>query len=285
VVAKLMGDYSSVGRDLVNHCVNDILVQGAEPLFFLDYLGAGVLEPEKMVELVGGVADGCRENGCALLGGETAEMPGFYQPGDYELVGFIVGLVDRPKVLDGSRVRAGDVLVGLPSSGLHTNGYSLARRVLFDQAGLKVEDKAPWARKETVGEILLEPHLSYLKPIRPLLGNPALHGMAHITGGGISDNLPRILPDGTHALIRVGSWPLPELFHFLQEKGEVESEEMFRVFNMGIGMILAVDPAGLAEVLALLRSVGQKSFVIGTLQPGGSGVAYDLGADAPPAAV
>jgi len=276
VVAKLVGDYSSVGRDLVNHCVNDILVQGAEPLFFLDYLGAGVLEPEKMVELVGGVADGCRENGCALLGGETAEMPGFYQPGDYELVGFIVGLVDRPKVLDGSRVRAGDVLVGLPSSGLHTNGYSLARRILFDQAGLKVEDKAPW-------ELLLEPHLSYLKPIRPLLGNPALHGMAHITGGGISDNLPRILPDGTHALIRVGSWPLPELFHFLQEKGEVESEEMFRVFNMGIGMILAVDPAGLAEVLALLRSVGQKSFVIGTLQPGGSGVAYDLGVDAPPA--
>lgn len=283
VVAKLMGDYSSVGRDLVNHCVNDILVQGAEPLFFMDYLGAGVLEPEKMVELVGGVADGCRENGCALLGGETAEMPGFYQPGDYELVGFIVGLVDRPKVLDGSRVRAGDVLVGLPSSGLHTNGYSLARRILFDQAGLEVGDKAPWGRKGTVGEILLEPHLSYLKPIRPLLGNRALHGMAHITGGGISDNLPRILPGDTHALIRVGSWPLPELFHFLQEKGEVESEEMFRVFNMGIGMILAVDPAGLAEVLALLRSVGQKSYVIGTLQPGGSGVAYDLGVDAPPA--
>jgi phosphoribosylformylglycinamidine cyclo-ligase len=283
VVAKLVGDYSSVGRDLVNHCVNDILVQGAEPLFFLDYLGAGVLEPEKMVELVGGVADGCRENGCALLGGETAEMPGFYQPGDYELVGFIVGLVDRPQVLDGSRVRTGDVLVGLPSSGLHTNGYSLARRILFDQAGLKVGDKAPWERKGTVGEILLAPHLSYLKPIRPLLGNAALHGMAHITGGGISDNLPRILPGGTHALIRVGSWPLPELFHFLQEKGEVESEEMFRVFNMGIGMILAVDPVGLAEVLALLRSVGQKSYVIGTLQPGGSGVAYDLGVDAPPA--
>jgi phosphoribosylformylglycinamidine cyclo-ligase len=283
VVAKLVGDYSSVGRDLVNHCVNDILVQGAEPLFFMDYLGAGVLEPEKMVELVGGVAGGCRENGCALLGGETAEMPGFYQPGDYELVGFIVGLVDRPQVLDGSRVRAGDVLVGLPSSGLHTNGYSLARRILFDQAGLEVGDKAPWGRKETVGEILLAPHLSYLKPIRPLLGNAALHGMAHITGGGISDNLPRILPDGTHALIRVGSWPLPELFHFLQERGEVESEEMFRVFNMGIGMILAVDPAGLAEVLALLRSVGQRSFVIGTLQPGGSGVAYDLGVDVPPA--
>jgi phosphoribosylformylglycinamidine cyclo-ligase len=276
VVARMAGDYSSVGRDLVNHCVNDILVQGARPLFFMDYLGAGVLEPGKMVELVSGVADGCRENGCALLGGETAEMPGFYQPGDYELVGFIVGIVDRPKVLDGSKVAAGDVLVGLPSSGLHTNGYSLARKILFDQRGLGVEDKAPWEKKKTVGEILLTPHLSYLKPIEPLLGHPALHGMAHITGGGLTDNLPRILPEGTHALIRVGSWPLPDLFHFLEEEGGVDSEEMFRVFNMGIGMVLAVAPAGLAEVLSLLRSVGQKSYLIGTVQPGGSGVAYDL---------
>lgn len=277
VVAKLMRDYSSVGRDLVNHCVNDILVQGAEPLFFMDYLGAGVLEPDKMVELVQGVADGCRENGCALLGGETAEMPGFYQPGDYELVGFIVGLVDRPKVLDGSKVAAGDVLVGLPSSGLHTNGYSLARRILFDKLGLGIGDRAPWRSKKTVGEALLEPHLSYLKPIRPLLGHRALHGMAHVTGGGITDNLPRILPEDTHALIRVGSWPMPELFRFLQEKGEVDAAEMFRVFNMGIGMVLAVDPPGLAEVLALLRSTGQRSFLIGTIQKGGSGVVYDLG--------
>ena len=276
VVARMAGDYSSVGRDLVNHCVNDILVQGARPLFFMDYLGAGVLEPGKMVELVSGVADGCRENGCALLGGETAEMPGFYQPGDYELVGFIVGIVDRPKVLDGSKVAAGDVLVGLPSSGLHTNGYSLARKILFDQRGLGVEDKAPWEKKKTVGEVLLTPHLSYLKSIEPLLGTPALHGMAHITGGGLTDNLPRILPAGTHALIRVGSWPVPDLFHFLEEEGAVDSEEMFRVFNMGIGMVLAVAPAGLAEVLGLLRSVGQKSYLIGTVQPGGSGVAYDL---------
>jgi phosphoribosylformylglycinamidine cyclo-ligase len=284
-VARMAGDYSSVGRDLVNHCVNDILVQGAEPLFFLDYVGAGVLEPAKMVELVSGVADGCRENGCALLGGETAEMPGFYQPGDYELVGFIVGIVDRPKVLDGSKVQAGDVLVGLPSSGLHTNGYSLARKVVFERAGLGIADKAPWERKRTVGQALLEPHLSYLKPIRPLLGHAALHGMAHITGGGITDNLPRILPAGTHALIRVGSWPISGLFHFLQETGEIEAEEMFRVFNLGVGMILAVAPAGLAEVLGLLRSVGQKSYVIGTIQSGGSGVVYDLGPqEAPPEA-
>jgi phosphoribosylformylglycinamidine cyclo-ligase len=277
VVARMAGDYSTVGRDLVNHCVNDILVQGARPLFFLDYLGAGALEPAKMVELVSGVADGCKENGCALLGGETAEMPGFYQPGDYELVGFIVGIVDRPRVIDGSRVAAGDVLVGLPSSGLHTNGYSLARKILFENLGLGVHDKAPWQKKKrTVGEILLEPHLSYLKPLEPLLGHRALHGMAHITGGGLTDNLPRILPRETHALVRVGSWPVPELFHFLQEHGEIETEEMFRVFNMGIGMVLAVDPAGLAEVLGLLRSVGQKSSLIGTLQQGGAGVVYDL---------
>jgi phosphoribosylformylglycinamidine cyclo-ligase len=277
-VARMMDDWSTVGIDLVNHCVNDILVQGAEPLFFLDYVGAGKLEPKKMVELVEGVAQGCRDNGCALLGGETAEMPGFYQAGDYELVGFIVGMVDRPKVLDGSRVSAGDVLVGLPSSGLHTNGYSLARRILFDKAGLAAADRAPWEKKKkTVGEVLLAIHLSYLKPLRPLLGHQALHGMAHITGGGITDNLPRILPQDTHALIRVGSWPLPELFHFLQEQGEVEAEEMFRVFNMGIGMILAVEPASLGEVLGLLRSVGQKSWLIGTIQKGGSGVVYDLG--------
>jgi phosphoribosylformylglycinamidine cyclo-ligase len=280
-VARMMSDYSTVGIDLVNHCVNDILVQGAEPLFFMDYVGAGKLDPGKMTELIEGVAQGCRDNGCALLGGETAEMPGFYQPGDYELVGFIVGLVDRPKVLDGSKVVAGDVLVGLPSSGLHTNGYSLARRILFDKAGLKAGDRAPWTKKKTVGEVLLATHLSYLKALRPLLGHRALHGMAHITGGGITDNLPRILPADTHALIRVGSWPIPELFHYLQETGEVEAEEMFRVFNMGIGMILSVEPAGLSEVLGLLRSVGQKSWIIGTLQKGGSGVAYDLGLQEP----
>ncbi|HYH45459.1 MAG TPA: phosphoribosylformylglycinamidine cyclo-ligase [Thermoanaerobaculia bacterium] len=284
VVAKMAGSYATVGRDLVNHCVNDILVQGAVPLFFLDYLGAGVLEPDRMVELVQGVADGCRENGCALLGGETAEMPGFYQPGDYELVGFIVGLVDRPRLLDGSRVAPGDVLVGLPSAGLHTNGYSLARKILFDRLGLAVGDRAPWLKgRETVGEALLAPHLSYLPAVRPLLGHPALHGLAHITGGGLSDNLPRILPHGNHAEIRLGTWEIPPLFHFLQEQGEVEADEMFRVFNMGIGLVLAVAPDGLREVLATLRLGGQRASLIGTVQAGGSGVAYDLGAAQEPA--
>ena len=276
-VARLAGDYSTVGRDLVNHCVNDILVQGALPLFFLDYVGAGALEPERLVELVRGVAEGCTANGCALLGGETAEMPGFYQPGDYELVGFIVGLVDRPKLLDGSRVAPGDVLVGLPSAGLHTNGYSLARRILFDKLGLGVRDRAPWERKKRVGEVLLAPHLSYLGAFRPLLGHPALHGLAHITGGGLTDNLPRILPRGTHAEIRVGAWEIPELFRFLEEKGEVEIEEMLRVFNMGIGMVAAVAPAGLAELLAGLRATGHRGWVIGKVGQGGEGVVYELG--------
>ncbi|HEY8020612.1 MAG TPA: phosphoribosylformylglycinamidine cyclo-ligase [Thermoanaerobaculia bacterium] len=280
-VARLMDDYSTVGRDLVNHCVNDILVQGATPLFFLDYVGAGALAPERLVELVGGVAEGCKANGCALLGGETAEMPGFYQPGDYELVGFIVGIADRRAVLDGSRVAAGDLLVALPSAGLHTNGYSLARRVLFDRLGLGIEDRAPWqTKKRSVGEVLLAPHLSYLDPLRPLLGHPALHGLAHVTGGGLSDNLPRILPRGTHAEIRLGSWEIPELFHFLQERGEIDADEMFRVFNMGVGMVAVVAADGLRDVLALLRKGKQRSFVIGSVQKGGSGVVYDLGAQA-----
>ncbi|MDP9119873.1 MAG: phosphoribosylformylglycinamidine cyclo-ligase [Acidobacteriota bacterium] len=278
-VARLVGDYATVGRDLVNHCVNDILVQGASPLFFLDYVGAGVLEPERMVELVRGVAAGCKENGCALLGGETAEMPGFYQPGDYELVGFIVGLVDRPFLLDGSRVAPGDVLVGLPSSGLHTNGYSLARRILFDRLKLRVADRAPWGEgaSVTVGESLLATHRSYLHLLRPLLGSPALHAMAHITGGGITDNLPRVLPAGTHAEVRTGSWEIPELFHYLAERGDVDAEEMLRVFNMGIGMVLVVEPAGLRGILASLREAGERAWTIGTVQSGGSGVTYDLG--------
>ncbi|MEM7582527.1 MAG: phosphoribosylformylglycinamidine cyclo-ligase [Acidobacteriota bacterium] len=279
MVAKMVGDYSTVGRDLVNHCVNDILVQGATPLFFLDYVGTGVLEPDAFTALVQGLADGCRENGCALLGGETAEMPGFYQPGDYELVGFIVGMVDRSALLDGSRVSAGDMLLALPSSGLHTNGYSLARHVFFERLELGVDDPIPGVEddRRRLGEILLEPHRSYLAALRPLLGHPALHGLAHITGGGITDNLPRILPAKTRADIRVGSWRIPDLFHVLQRHGEVSTEEMFRVFNMGVGMILAVEPSGVAEVLEILRRQNQAASPIGIVQDGAGGVVYDLG--------
>lgn len=282
MVARMAGDYSTVGRDLVNHCVNDVLVQGARPLFFLDYVGAGVLEPEAMVALIGGVAQGCRENGCALLGGETAEMPGFYGPGDYELAGFIVGIVDRPAILPRPdaerRVRAGDLLVALPSAGLHTNGYSLARKVLFDRLGLGLGDRIPGARsKRTVGELLLDPHLSYLPAVEPLLGHPGLHAMAHVTGGGLTDNLPRVLPPKTHAAIRVGTWEVPELFHLLQEHGEVDTEEMFRVFNMGVGFVLVVDRDAVGEVLTSLRERRQKAWILGSVREGGGGVVYDLG--------
>ena len=278
MVARMAGDFSTVGRDLVNHCVNDILVQGAVPLFFLDYVGAGVLEPEPFEQLVRGLADGCRENGCALLGGETAEMPGFYQQGDYELVGFVVGMVDRLSLLDGSRVGVGDLLLGLPSSGLHTNGYSLARKVFFDTLALDMGDRVPGLEDpRPVGEILLEPHRSYLPALRPLLGHPAVHALAHITGGGLTDNLPRILPKKTQAFVRLGSWQVPELFHTLQEHGEVDTEEMFRVFNMGIGMVLVVDPAGAGEVLEVLKRQKQPAAPIGTVQKGRHGVVYDVG--------
>jgi phosphoribosylformylglycinamidine cyclo-ligase len=277
MVARMVGDYSTVGRDLVNHCVNDILVQGAKPMFFLDYVGAGVLEPRAMEELVRGVSGACRENGCALLGGETAEMPGFYDKGDYELVGFIVGIVDKAKIFDGSRIEPRDLILGLPSSGLHTNGYSLARHVFFETLGLGAEDKVQGSEsRQSIGRRLLEPHLTYLPALEPLLDHPALHAMAHITGGGLTDNLPRVLPKRTHASIKVGTWEVPEIFHLLQEHGEVSTEEMFRVFNMGIGMCVIVDPDGAGDILASLRKAGQKATPIGTVQEGGSGVVYDV---------
>lgn len=283
-VAKMAGDFSTVGADLVNHCVNDILVQGAVPLFFLDYIGTGVLDPAAVTALVAGVARGCKENGCALLGGELAEMPGFYQPGDQELVGFVVGMVDRPRIFDGSRVRAGDVIVGLPSEGLHTNGYSLARKVVFERLGLGLGDRIPGdGSGHSVQQQLLAPHRSYLPPLRGLLDHPALHAMAHITGGGLTDNLPRVLPKKHHALVRVGSWPIPDLFLALQAGGEVSDEEMFRVFNMGVGMTLIVAPDGLREVLAVLRKAEQKAWLIGSVQKGAGGVAYDF-AEEPDAA-
>ncbi len=270
MVAAMAGDYSTVGGDLVNHCVNDILVQGARPLFFMDYVGAGVLESETMGQLVGGVAAACRDNGCALLGGETAEMPGFYKAGDYELVGFIVGIVDRPSLLDGSRIRAQDLLIGLESAGLHTNGFSLARRAILENKGLGLGDEVE-GTGQTVRDVLLAPHLSYLSAIGPLLSNPGLRGLAHITGGGLLDNVPRILPSGLRAEIRGGTWEIPELFHRIQEWGDVGTEEMFRVFNMGVGMVLVVAPDAASEVLASLRVSGAKGKPIGTVQAAESG--------------
>jgi len=272
MVARMAGDYTTVGHDLVNHCTNDILVQGAVPLFFLDYVGAGVLEPRAMADLVGGVARGCRENGCALLGGETAEMPGFYQKGDYELVGFIVGLVDKKAVIDGSRVRAGDVLLGLPSAGLHTNGFSLARRVFFDVLGLGLDDAVPGAGDATLRDHLLAPHLTYLPAVRPLLGESALHGLAHITGGGLTDNVPRVLPAGLRARIRTASWEVPGLFQAIARHGEVGTAEMYRVFNMGIGLVLIVASEEAERVRSELGATA-----IGAVEEGDGGVVYDFG--------
>jgi phosphoribosylformylglycinamidine cyclo-ligase len=280
-VAQLADDYSTVGHCLVNHCVNDILVQGAEPLFFLDYVGAGVLAPDKVVELVRGVAAGCRENGCALLGGETAEMPGFYQPGDYELAGFIVGAVEQDRLLGPARVGEGDRLVALPSSGLHTNGYSLARQVLFEVLGLSVGSPLPGPNGvegdgRSVGEALLAVHRTYLPALRPLLAAPELHALAHITGGGLTDNLPRILPEGLGAVVDRSSWRPGALFDLLAEAGEVETDEMFRVFNMGVGMVLVVSATEVASVLEQLRSNGEQPWILGRVAAGVDGVRYEV---------
>jgi phosphoribosylformylglycinamidine cyclo-ligase len=267
MVARMAGDYSTVGQDLVNHCVNDILVQGAEPLFFMDYVGAGVLEPEAVVDLVKGVTAGCRENGCALLGGETAEMPGFYAPGDYELVGFVVGLVDRPKLLDGSRVKPGDRLIGLRSSGLHTNGYSLARRIFFDELGLGVDDPIPGLDDgRSVGRHLLDVHRSYLPALREHIGDPAVHGLAHITGGGLTDNLPRLLPEGTRAVIDTGAWEVPPIFRVMEEKGGVSRPEMLRVFNMGIGMVVLAEAEEASRLVGELQEKGEEPVLLGSIE-------------------
>jgi phosphoribosylformylglycinamidine cyclo-ligase len=236
-VAFMTGRHDTIGADLVNHCVNDILVQGARPLFFLDYLATGRLSAEVAARVVAGVAAACRENGCALIGGETAEMPGFYADGEYDLAGFIVGAVERARIIDGRAIVPGDVLVGLRSTGLHTNGYSLARRICFDLCGW-TPDTFVAELGMPIGEALLATHRSYLRPITPILDANLVKGMAHITGGGITENLPRILPAGCAADVRRGSWETPPLFRLLQAKGSVGDDEMFRAFNMGLGLIL-----------------------------------------------
>jgi phosphoribosylformylglycinamidine cyclo-ligase len=265
--------HHTVGQDLVNHCVNDILVQGARPLFFLDYLATGELEEGVVEEVVRGVALACRENGCALLGGETAQMPDFYGPGEYDLAGFIVGIVPRGDLLDGSRIRAGDALVALPSSGLHTNGYTLARKIVFDRAGLGVDDPYP-GLGESVAEALLRIHRSYLPVLRDELTLPALTGLAHITGGGIPGNLPRILPEGLGAMVRRDSWEVPPLFRTLAELGRVEEGEMFRVFNMGVGMLVAVHASEADAMVERLRAGGEAAWIAGEVVEG-AGVRLD----------
>ena len=271
-LAFLTGVHTTIGRDLVNHCVNDILVQGAEPLFFLDYLATGKLDPAVAVQIVEGLAQACRENGCALLGGETAEMPGFYADGEYDVAGFIVGAVERERLIDGRGIVPGDLLIGLSSSGLHTNGYSLARRIVFDVARL-TPDAHVTELGRTVGEALLIPHRSYLEVVRPLLPLGIIKGMAHITGGGITDNLPRILPAGMHALIDRSTWTIPAVFRWLQALGTVPVDDMYRTFNMGIGLVICCAPADERAVLdALPGEPGVRR--IGTISAGGEGVRY-----------
>jgi phosphoribosylformylglycinamidine cyclo-ligase len=267
-VAFMAGRHDTIGADLVNHCVNDILVQGAEPLFFLDYLATGRLSPQVAEAIVGGIAGACRENGCALLGGETAEMPGFYREGEYDVAGFIVGAVDRSRLIHGRAIAVGDVLVSVPSSGLHTNGYSLARRVVFDHLKLDVDSYVPELAR-TVGDALLEPHRSYLPFIRPLLDAGRIKGMAHITGGGITDNLPRVLPHGTAAVVRTSAWSVPPIFSWLQRAGNIPFDDMLRTFNMGIGLII-VTARDHAEPLIgeLAARGGRDARVIGEIVAG-----------------
>ena len=273
-IAFMTGRHDTIGADLVNHCVNDILVQGAVPLFFLDYLATGKLSPDVAEQVVQGLARACQDNGCALLGGETAEMPGFYADGEYDLAGFIVGAVERDDLVTGAGISPGDVLLGLPSSGLHTNGYSLARKIVFERLALSAESHVP-DLGETVGEALLRPHRSYLPVIRPLLGRGLIKGMAHITGGGITENLPRVLPDGTCARIDRHSWRTPALFRWLGEAGSVPEMDLRRSFNMGIGLILVVAARDVAKVQAALLDAGEaNTVVIGGVEARGSGVHY-----------
>jgi phosphoribosylformylglycinamidine cyclo-ligase len=279
-VAIKLGDNTTVGQDIVNHCVNDILVQGAVPLFFLDYIAMGRIVPQVLVDVASGLAKACREAGCSLIGGETAEMPDLYDAGDYDLAGFIVGVVEKTQVIDGTRIAAGDVILGLRSSGLHTNGYSLARKIFFERRGLKAQSIVPELGR-TVGEELLAVHRSYLPVLRGLVPGGALYGLAHITGGGFTDNIPRILPKGVSARIDLGTWPVPPVFRYLRREGRVADEEMLRTFNMGIGMVLVVPAHREAEVTRHLDSVREPHWRIGEIVPGNRKVVFARDAAGP----
>ena len=262
-IAFVTRTHNTIGRDLVNHCVNDILVQGARPLFFLDYIATGRLSPETIASIIAGITAGCRENGCVLLGGETAEMPGFYADGEYDVAGFIVGIVDREKIIDGKTIEAGDVVLGLPSAGLHTNGYSLARKLFFETPQYKPETFVD-ELGQTVGDALLQAHLSYLNTLGPLLDSGKIKGLAHITGGGLLENIPRILPEGTSVEIKRDSWPVLPVFELMQRLGTIDESEMFRVFNMGIGMVIICA----AEDAAAIRNAVNSSYEIGRVTTG-----------------
>jgi phosphoribosylformylglycinamidine cyclo-ligase len=272
-VAFEMKLHQTIGGDLVNHCVNDIAVQGAAPLFFMDYLATGKLDPEIAEQVVEGLADACKQNGCALIGGETAEMPGFYPEGEYDLAGFIVGAVERERIITGKNVQPGDVILGLASNGLHTNGYSLARKLLFEIAHY-TPDTYVNELKGKVGNELMKTHISYWPAVKRLVAGDCVNAMAHITGGGITENLPRVLPRGVAAVIEMGSWPVLPIFEHLQQLGNVPQEEMLRTFNMGLGMLLVVPSAKFKKVQTLLDRAGQKAYTVGRIVKGDRKVMY-----------
>jgi phosphoribosylformylglycinamidine cyclo-ligase len=272
-IAFAMNVHSTVGMDIVNHCVNDILTQGAEPLFFMDYLALGKMEPRVVEQIIDGMSRACKQAGCALIGGETAEMPGFYPPGEYDLAGFIVGAVEKKKLLDGSRVRAGDALLALPSSGLHTNGYSLARKLVFEVAGHKPDDYVAEVGGK-IGAELLRPHRCYWPTLKNIVRKGWVSAMAHITGGGITENLPRVLARNTQALVELGSWPVPKIFSYLARIGKIEPAELLRTFNMGAGMILVVPAKHISTVERELKRRREKFFRIGHITPGRPRVIY-----------
>ncbi|ESP62670.1 Phosphoribosylformylglycinamidine cyclo-ligase [Smithella sp. ME-1] len=264
-IAQLLDKHDTIGIDLVAMSVNDVVVQGAEPLFFLDYLSTGKIELEKSVKIIEGITEGCRQAGCTLLGGETAEMPGFYKAGEYDLAGFCVGVVEMDKLINGSTVSVSDRIIGLASSGLHSNGFSLARKVLLEKGNLSVKDKVPGLSK-TIGLEMLEPTRIYVKPLLNLFKNFNIKGLVHITGGGFYDNIPRIIPQSCRAVINKGSWDIPPIFSVIQETGNVEEKEMFRVFNMGIGMMIIVSEKECEEVLNRLEVLGEKAYQIGFIE-------------------
>ncbi len=268
-IAFAVDKHDTIGIDAVAMCVNDVLAQGAEPLFFLDYVAVGKNEPAVVEAIVSGVAEGCRQAGCALIGGETAEMPGMYQPGDYDIAGFTVGAVDRCNLIDGSKVKTGDVLVGIASSGVHSNGFSLVRKVVAD-AGLEFDKKYEETGDKTLGELLLTPTRIYVKPVLEVIRNVDVHGVAHITGGGFDENIPRILHEGQGIEVKEGSWEILPVFKLLEKYGNIPHREMFNIFNMGIGMVLAVDEKDAAKAIEILEKNGEKASVIGkiTATPG-----------------
>ncbi|MDI6889994.1 MAG: phosphoribosylformylglycinamidine cyclo-ligase [Thermodesulfovibrionales bacterium] len=272
-IAFMMDRHDIIGIDLVAMCVNDILTAGAEPLFFLDYLATGKLHAEKALKVIEGIVKGCKEAGCSLIGGETAEMPGFYPEGEYDVAGFSVGIVEKEKIINGSSIREGDVIIGLASNGLHSNGYSLVRRLFFNLKKMGVDTYIP-DLGTTLGEELLRPTRIYVKAFMTLRDNFEIKGMAHITGGGIPGNLPRILPEGTGANIRIGSWPVPPIFDLIKKIGNIADEEMKRTFNMGIGYIMVASEEVSERVVSLLNAAGYKVFIIGNIEKGGKGVRY-----------